>query len=198
VLTNGTEPLLKRLHQIETLIGLPNPISFRISIDYPDARRHDAGRGVGTYEMSWQALKALHDLGFPVSLARQMAADEDTAAAQARFKALMAEHGLPENLTQVAFPDFSTPGVGLDVPDVTASCMTTYQTEQSRRAFMCAFSKMVVKKAGRMRVYACTLVDDDDRYDQGGTLTASLTPRVMLGHHRCYSCFAYGSSCSEL
>jgi hypothetical protein len=148
--------------------------------------------------MSWQAMKALHDLGFSVSLARQRAADEDSNAVEAAFRTLMAEHGLPQTLTQVAFPDFSTPGVGLNVPDVTTSCMTTYQTEQSRRAFMCAFSKMVVKKAGRMRVYACTLVDDDERYDQGDTLADSLKPRVMLSHHRCYSCFAYGSSCSEL
>lgn len=75
--------------------------------------------------------------------------------------------------------------------------MTHQQTEDSRRAFMCAFSKMVIKKNGRMRVYACTLVDDDEGYDQGANLRAALKQRVMLKHHRCYSCFAYGSSCSE-
>jgi hypothetical protein len=62
---------------------------------------------------------------------------------------------------------------------------------------MCAYSKMVVKKAGRMRVYACTLVDDDESYDQGGSLAESAGKRVMLRHHRCFSCFKYGSSCSE-
>lgn len=198
ILTNGTEPVLKRLHQIETLHDAPNPISFRISIDYPDPARHDAGRGPGTFEMSWQTMKALHELGFSVSLARQMQPDEDTAALEQQFRDLCAAYGLPHDLTQVAFPDFSTPGISLTVPDVTTTCMTTYQTEESRRAFMCAFSKMVIKKNGRMRVYACTLVDDDARYDQGGTLAESLSPRVMLSHHRCYSCFAYGSSCSEM
>ena len=198
VLTNGTEPVLKRLHQIETLRAQAHPISFRISIDYPDAQRHDAGRGPGTFALSWQALKALSDMGFNVSLARQMEAGEDTAQVEAAFRALCTVHGLPANLTQVAFPDFSTPGNNLEVPHVTTSCMTTYQTAESRRLFMCAFSKMVVKKAGRMRVYACTLVDDDERYDQGATLYDSLQPRVMLSHHRCYSCFAYGSSCSEM
>jgi len=198
VLTNGTEPVLKRLDQIRTLTNTPQPISFRISIDYPDPSRHDAGRGAGTFDMSWRAMKALHDLGFTVSLARQMAAGEDDNAVRISFQHLMTKNGLPQDLTQVAFPDFSTPGVGLDVPYVTTSCMTTYQTAETRRAFMCAFSKMVVKKSGRMRVYACTLVDDDERYDQGGALADSLKPRVMLSHHRCYSCFAYGSSCSEL
>ena len=49
-----------------------------------------------------------------------------------------------------------------------------------------------------MRVYACTLVDDDTDYDLGGSLAAALGQRIRMGHHRCYQCFAYGSSCSEL
>jgi hypothetical protein len=100
--------------------------------------------------------------------------------------------------TIVPFPDFLTPGARPTVPYITENCMTTYQTEESRRAFMCAFSRMVVKKAGRMRVYACTLVDDDESYDLGSTLAESLGKRVMMRHHRCYSCFAFGSSCSEI
>jgi len=63
---------------------------------------------------------------------------------------------------------------------------------------MCAFSKMVVKINGRTRVYACTLVDDDNDYDLGGTLAEASDVRVMLKHHRCYSCFAQGASCSEI
>ena len=49
VLTNGTDPVLKRLHQIETLAEQPHPVSFRISIDYPDEARHDAARGSGSF-----------------------------------------------------------------------------------------------------------------------------------------------------
>jgi hypothetical protein len=57
---------------------------------------------------------------------------------------------------------------------------------------------MVIKKNGRMRVYACTLVDDDESYDLGATLGETLKTRIMLHHHRCFSCFKFGSSCSEL
>jgi hypothetical protein len=62
---------------------------------------------------------------------------------------------------------------------------------------MCAFSKMVVKHNGRLRVYACTLVDDDGEYDLGGSLREAMLKRVSMRHHRCYSCFAFGASCSE-
>lgn len=198
VLTNGTDPVLKRLRQISTLREQAQPIAFRVSIDYPDEHRHDAGRGAGSFELAWQGLEALHKLGFKVSLARQMDAGEDSEAVDAAFRALFLRHGLPEATTIVSFPDFLTPGSDPRVPHVTEHCMTTYQNEQSRSEFMCAFSKMVVKKDGRMRVYACTLVDDDESYDLGGTLAESMRQRVMLHHHRCYSCFAFGSSCSEM
>jgi molybdenum cofactor biosynthesis enzyme MoaA len=198
VLTNGTEPVLKRLKQIQSLRATKHPISFRVSIDYPERDRHDAGRGAGTFDKAWEGMRALHRLGFKVSLARQAAKDENTAAVDSAFRALMQTHGLPHDMTIVSFHDFLAPGSNPAVPFVTENCMTTYQTAESRREFMCAFSKMVVKKGGAMRVYACTLVDDDETYDLGGTLAESMKRRVILHHHRCYSCFAFGSSCSEL
>jgi sulfatase maturation enzyme AslB (radical SAM superfamily) len=198
VLTNGTAPVLKRLRQIAALRARPQPIAFRVSIDYPDRDRHDLGRGAGTFEQSWDALAKLHALGFKVSIARQMDKDEDGAAVAEAYAQLLVEHGLPRTTTLVGFPDFLLPRAHPTVPTVTEHCMTTYQTEDTRRAFMCAFSKMIVKKDGRMRVYACTLVDDDPDYDLGGTLAESLPKRITLQHHRCYSCFAYGSSCSEI
>jgi hypothetical protein len=198
VLTNGTAPTLKRLKQIETLLAQPFPVALRISIDYPDRSRHDAGRGAGSFDLAWRSMRELHGRGFKVSLARQMELGEDGAAVDAAFKALLIEQGLPPATTIVRFPDFLTPGSNPKVPYVTEHCMTTYQNEHSRREFMCAFSKMIIKRNGRMRVYACTLVDDDASYDLGATLTESLAERIMLHHHRCYSCFAYGASCSEI
>lgn len=198
VLTNGTDPVLKRLHQIETLAQQPHRVAFRVSIDHPDRDRHDAGRGAGSFDLAWRGVEALHARGFKVSLARQMDPDEDGDAVESAFRERLAAHGLPRDTTIVSFPDFLTPGSDPRVPYVTEHCMTTYQSEESRREFMCAFSKMIIKTKGRMRVYACTLVDDDDSYDLGGTLGESLRKRIMLHHHRCYSCFAYGSSCSEI
>jgi len=197
VLTNGTEPLLKRLEQLEPLLRNPYPISFRISIDWPDRQRHDQGRGAGTFDQSLEAITKLQKLGFRVSLARQIKTNEDAGAIDLQFQMLVRNAGYSGDINIVAFPDFSLPGQHVDVPAVTEDCMTRYQDETSRRQFMCAFSKMIIKKNGRMRVYACTLVDDDENYDQGDNLRDALHQRVTLKHHRCYSCFAYGSSCSE-
>lgn len=198
VLTNGTEPVLRRLRQIARLATSAHPVSFRVSVDFPDEARHDAGRGAGSFRKALTGLRALHEMGFGVSLARQMQPGEDAGACEARYREILVAYGLPAALRIVTFPDFGPPGTTRAVPFVSEDCMTRYQTEATRRAFMCAFSKMVVKTNGRMRVYACTLVDDDPRYDLGGSLTEALPRRVTLEHHRCYSCFRYGSSCSEL
>ena len=197
VLTNGTDPIIKRTKDILPLLDKPHPINFRISIDYPDAERHDAGRGAGNFDKSLQTAARLIEYGFAVSIARQMPAGEDPGQTERAYREVFHAFGLPEELTIVAFPDFLTPGSNADVPQITETCMTRYHTAESRASFMCAFSRMVVKKDGAMRVYACTLVDDDEAYDLGDTLATSLAVRIMLGHHRCYSCFAYGASCSE-
>ncbi len=197
VLTNGTAPLRQRLDQIAALAASENPIRFRVSIDYPDPQRHDAGRGEGTFEESLATMQALYALGFQLSLARQWEPDEDTAAIEQAFREHLRRYGLPEDLPLVSFPDFFPPASRVQTPEITENCMTTHHTSTSRADFMCAFSRMVVKINGRTRVYACTLVDDDPDYDLGPTLAESLKPKVMLGHHRCYSCFQYGASCSE-
>jgi MoaA/NifB/PqqE/SkfB family radical SAM enzyme len=198
VLTNATEPLLNRLSQVAPLANKLFPLSFRVSLDHPDPGKHDAERGLGKFELSLKTLRALHGLGFHVSIARQSANGEDIEAVNRAYLPYFGKAGLPEDTHIIVFPDFHEPGSHPDVPQITESCMTTYKTEEQREGFMCSFSKMVVKKGGRMRVYACTLVDDDEDYDLGGSLSEAMKIRVMLKHHRCYTCFAKGASCSEI
>lgn len=197
VLTNGTEPLLNRLAELLPLRDKPHRLKFRISLDYPDPPKHNKGRGPGTFEKSVDCLGRLHEYGFDISIARQMEKGEDIPAVDALFYPFLEAVGVPKDINIVSFPDFLTPGETAEVPEITEHCMTAYQTEEVRDAYMCTDTKFVLKKEGRMRVYACTLVDDDDDYDLGHTLTESMSTRVMLKHHRCYSCFAFGASCSE-
>ena len=198
VLTNGTRPLHKRLREIEHLRHAPHRIAFRVSLDYPDEARHDAGRGRGSFKSALQGLVMLHSRGFAISVARRGSPEENATTVAYRFQRVFWEYGLPEDLPLIRFPDFHPPGRQVNTPAITESCMITHHTEESRAAFMCASSRMLVKINGRMRVYACTLVDDNPEFDLGGTLTESLAARVMLRHHRCYSCFRFGASCSEL
>jgi hypothetical protein len=199
VLTNGTEPLVKRLDALMELQAKnQHPVSFRVSIDSPIERVHDDGRGEGNFAKAFIGLRLLYNKGFNISLARHMAKGEDTPGVEQQYQQLFALNGLPTAMNMVAFPDFLAPGAISDVPHITTHCMTQYQTQKQRENYMCANSKMIIKKGDEMQVYACTLVDDDDDYFLATTLAKSMTKTINLKHHRCYSCFALGASCSEM
>lgn len=198
VLTNATEPLIKRLKQLESLRERPHPLHFRVSLDHFEAAQHDAGRGEGMFALALEGLRQLQQMGFALSVASQVIADLPTSEVARQFAAVFRAAGLPEDLPRIEFPEFYPPETEVAAPQITQRCMTDYQTEQSRRDFMCAFSRMVVKIAGQTKVYACTLVDDDPDYALGETLTQSLQVPVSMKHHRCYSCFRFGASCSEM
>jgi len=197
VLTNGTKPLLHRLEQIEALHQKKHPLSFRISFDYPNAKKHDAGRGEGNFTLALKSLHILAEKGFSVSIACQQEG-KDTQQTENKFRKIFVEAGIEQQVPIVSFPDFLTPGSLPDVPHITETCMTKYKDAKSRAQLMCNYSRMVLKKNNKMTVYACTLVDDDEDYHLASTLRESLDVTIMLKHHRCYSCFANGASCSEL
>lgn len=194
VLTNGTRPLQSRLPDILPLAGKQHRLSFRISLDYPNAEQHDAGRGRGMFALALDTLGRLHRAGFHVSVARRREDGEDPAVVATAFQSHFKSAGLPDDTPIIAFPNLKPD----HTPEITETCMSTYHTPTSCEKFMCAFSRMVVKQAGILRVYACTLVDDDPCYDLGSSLKESANVRVTLGHPRCFACFAGGASCSEL
>ncbi len=198
VLSNATEPLMNRINEVLPLINKPNDLSFRVSLDFPNPEKHDEGRGKGNFRRSLNTLGRLHSFGFHVSIARLIANGEDVEAVNREYVPFFESAGLPADLRIVAFPDFFPPDSLPEIPQITENCMTSYLNAEQRDEMMCNFSKMIVKKNDRAGVYACTLVDDDHDYDLADTLKESMEVRVMLKHHRCYSCFAYGASCSEV
>jgi uncharacterized Fe-S cluster-containing radical SAM superfamily protein len=197
VLTNATEPLMNRIGEVLPLADKPHTLNLRVSLDYADPDKHDAGRGKGNFRKALRTLGRLHKAGFHVSIARLRGAKENIKAVDAEYAQHFTAAGLPADTTIVSFPDFQLPGTIADVPYITETCMTKYLNAEQRDAFMCSDSKMVVKKGEQVGIYACTLVDDDPDYDFGSTLTSAQPVRVMMKHHRCYACFAYGASCSE-
>ena len=89
LLTNGTAPLIRRPHHLQQLRDLAYPLTFRVSIDYPDEARHDAARGLRNFRKALQGLKLLADAGFEVGITRQQDAGEDSAAIAARFVSIV-------------------------------------------------------------------------------------------------------------
>jgi len=202
MLTNGV--LQSRIDEVFPMVEKKHPLSFRVSLDYPDVEKHDALRGGGMFQRALETLSELYSAGFHVSVARRRIEGENASAVDAAYRPLFEAVDLPEETQIISFPNLTVPAEAsakegqTGTPEITETCMTTYHTEETRAKFMCAFSRMIVKQNGNLRVYACTLVDDNPFFDLGGSLAETADVRVMLEHSRCYSCFAGGTSCSEL
>ncbi len=196
VLTNATRPLLSSLKKLAPLIAKKHRLSFRVSLDAPHAADHDAQRGQGTFALALQGLLELHALGFSVSVARHSFNDENSKTVDGMYMNLFTSVGLPENTPLISFTDLGAPCSEFNGPIITEHCMTSYKTEAETSGFMCNYTKMLVKTSGSMRVYACTLVDDDRDYDLGSSLKDAMRYRIMLRHKRCFNCFSSGISCS--
>jgi sulfatase maturation enzyme AslB (radical SAM superfamily) len=188
VLSNGTAPLLKRLHQLQLLKQHTHPLSFRISIDYPDQQRHDTARGWGNFQRAIEGLQLLHAQGFAISIARQMEADEDRAAVNEAYRLLLRKSRLPEDTSIVALPELGKLG--------TPSAATIDAPTDTSRP-MCSYSRMLLKRDGELRIYACAFTDDDARFDLSDSLTAAVNTPVCLQHQRCGQCIKHGASYSD-
>jgi sulfatase maturation enzyme AslB (radical SAM superfamily) len=186
ILTNGTAPLIKRVHQLQLLKQQPHALSFRVSIDHPDEQLHDTDRGWGNFKRAMGGIKLLQQSGFEVSIARHAKPDEDAAAVTAHYRELLRKHELPQDLVLAPLPELGRPG-----SDSGAS-LTQAELAATPHRLLCASSRMVLKHSGTMHVYACALTDDDTRFDLGPSLANSLVPTVKLEHHRCAQCVRLG------
>lgn len=198
VLTNATKPLSSRLDEVSLLRSKNHPLKFRVSLDFPSEEMHDKNRGEGNFRLALENMGELHKMGFKVSIARSMQVNEDTAAINKAYLPFFDKVGLPHKTPIITFPDLLLPFASPEVPHITEHCIKTYKSEEERTHFMCYHSAMIVKRNDALRVYPCTLVDDDETYAMGKTLKEALQYRVMLRHHRCFACFASNTSCSEL
>jgi molybdenum cofactor biosynthesis enzyme MoaA len=182
VLTNGTAPFIRRSHHLAELARAPHALSFRVSIDYPDEARHDAGRGMKNFRKALEGLRLLHAAGFAVGITRQITPGEDAAAVDAAFRRLLRRQRLPQDLPIVALPE-------LGVPDEEAKPAAPAQPAVSATPVTaCMTGRMLLRRNGAPRFHACPLTDDASRFDVGATLEEALAARVTPDHPRCARC----------
>lgn len=188
VLTNGTAPFIRRAHQLALLREAPHALSFRVSIDWPEEARHDAGRGLRNFRKALEGLRLLHAAGFSVGITRQAVPGEDAVAIDARFRQLLRRQRLPEELPIVALPDLGALG-DMDAPAVAAPESAAVAP---RAAPACASSRMILQREGSLRVHACPLTDDSPHFDLGGSLGDAMAARITADHPRCARCLVTG------
>lgn len=184
LLTNGTAPLIRRPQHLAQLQGLAHALQLRVSIDYPDEARHDAGRGYKTFRKALQGLQLLHQAGFDVGITRLSEPGEDAVAVAQRYAPLLRRHGLPGSLPVHALPALGLPGQ--PPPAVVAP-------PQGPLPFTaCQAGRMLLQRDDTLRYSPCLLVDDDATLDLPADLGQACARPTPLRHARCTVCLQSG------
>ena len=195
VLTNAMKPMLNKKSE---LLNIPKErLTFRVSIDHVDPKKHEAIRGQNSYEPMIEGLEWLRDNDFKMSLATRLMWGDSEEQTRKDFNAFILKHDLPMDANSTKdLVTFTEMDVKQDTPEITTECWTILN--KNPESIMCSSSRMIVKKKGNEKpsVIACTLLPYDEAFDLGSTLKQSMQ-RIYLNHPHCSKfCVLGGSSCS--
>ena len=195
VLTNAMKPMLNKRSEILNLNK--DKLTFRISIDHVDQKKHEKIRGKNSYKPMIEGVKWLRDNNFKMSLATRLMWGESEEQIRKKFKEFIIKYELPINASSTKdLVTFTEMDVKQDTPEITTECWSILN--KNPESVMCSSSRMIVKKKGKEKpsVIACTLLPYDEAFDLGPTLKESMQ-RIYLNHPHCSKfCVLGGSSCS--
>jgi molybdenum cofactor biosynthesis enzyme MoaA len=195
VLTNGTvfkDDWLQRLRRAEdaSLYSL----EFRVSIDGFTAAANDAVRGPGTFDRALRGVRQLVTHGFLpiVTVARTDDADDDGLLFHG-FVDLLRSQGYERPRIKI----LPTLRLGAEVERrrgyhaeerVTPEMLDGFDQGQ----LICSHSRIVTDRG----VCTCPILIEAPDARLGESLADALGP-FPLRHHACYTCYQYGSLCSN-
>ena len=195
VLTNAMKPMLNNRSKIINLNK--DKLTFRVSIDHVDQKKHEKIRGQNSYRPMIEGIKWLRDNNFKMSLATRLMWGESEEHTRKAFKGFASKHELPIDVSSKKdLVTFAEMDIKQDTPEITTECWTILNKKPEN--VMCSSSRMIVKKKGKEKpsVIACTLLPYDEAFDLGQTLKESMQ-RIYLNHPHCSKfCVLGGSSCS--
>jgi molybdenum cofactor biosynthesis enzyme MoaA len=195
VLTNGTvfkEEWLVRLARAEA--GSPYSLEFRVSIDGFTAADNDPVRGDGTFDRALLGVQQLLAHGFlPIITATRTRDGQDDLELIEGFLALLRANGYDRPRLKL----LPTLRIGAE-----AERQRGYRDEErvtpemlegfDKGTLLCDHSRIVTDRG----VYVCPILIEAPDARLGATLAESLGA-YPLRHQACYTCYQYGSICSN-
>jgi AdoMet-dependent heme synthase len=195
VLTNGTvfkQDWLARLERAEkeSLYSL----EFRVSIDGFNAEENDPVRGPGTFERALHGIRQLLAHGFlPIITVTRTRDEEDDLRLIQGFLDVLRSNGYERPrlklLPALRIGAEAKRGRGYREEErVTPEMMEGFDQGQ----LICQHSRIVTDRG----VFVCPILIESPDARLGETLAESLRP-FALRHQACYTCYQYGSICSN-
>src|SRR5262249_39941097 len=195
VLTNGTvfkDAWLERLRAAEDASAYS--LEFRVSLDGFTAGDNDAVRGAGTFERILRGITQLLRFGFlPIVTVTRTRDDEDEARLFDGFVQLLKSYGYDRPRSKI----LPTLRIGAEASRqrgyhaaerVTPAMMDGFD----QGLLVCNHSRIVTDRG----VSVCPILIEAPDARLGATLAESLQP-FALRHHACFTCYQYGTICTN-
>ena len=195
VLTNGTvfkDEWLDRLRAAEDASHYS--LEFRVSIDGYTAEQNDPIRGPGTFDRARQGVRQLVERGFlPIITVTQVDDLADPSRLVDGFISALKSFGYHRPRLKI----LPTLRLGAETARnrgyVEEERVTAAMMEGFDQSFLVCNHSRIVTDHG---VYVCPILIDSPDARLGSTIEESLTP-FSLRHQACYTCYQYGSICSN-
>jgi len=194
VLTNGTIFSERRVDALADLARASRyALEIRVSLDGDHAARHDAFRGVGSFDRAIAGVVMLSRRGLlPIVTVTQIA-EEDGERFRERYLAMLRRAGVERPRLKV-LPMFQlgrevTRTRGYDAPETLAD-LPAEAFDPHR--LQCSSSRAVTSQG----VFVCPLLVDEPGGRMGERLDQTLGP-FTLSHGACYTCYVTGMTCAN-
>ncbi len=196
LLTNGTLTTLERATRLaEIAAATPYSLEFRVSLDGFTPETNDVIRGRGTFERAMRGVENLVSVGFlPIITATQVWDPSENLNVIAGFSEELRRRGYDRPRLKIL------PVLKMGAEAERTEGYADYEriTEDMWRGYdasllLCHASRTV---SGR-GVHICPILVDDPAGSIGTSLTESLDRPYPLTHSACYTCWQYGSICSN-
>lgn len=195
VLTNGTvlkEEWLERLRRAEE--RSPFSLEFRVSIDGFTAEENDPVRGPGTFDRAMRGVRQLLAHGFlPIITVTRTRDDDDDGRLVDGFLTVLRANGYEHPRLKV----LPTLRIGAEEKRQRGYREGERVTPEMFEGFdhsqlICNHSRIVTDRG----VFVCPILIEAPDARLGQTLSESLQP-FALRHQACFTCYQYGSICSN-
>jgi molybdenum cofactor biosynthesis enzyme MoaA len=195
VLTNGTvfkDDWLSRLRAAED--ASPYSLEFRVSLDGFTPEDNDPVRGEGTFDRAMHGVRQLVAHGFlPIITVARTRDDQDDAQLFDGFVSMLKAHGYDRPRLKV----LPTLRLGAEVERQRGYRDSERVSPEMMEGFdpgllICNHSRIVTERG----VWVCPILIEAPDARLGGTLEEAQVP-YPLRHYACYTCFQYGTICSN-
>lgn len=197
ILTNGTRFSDKIISELEDITkNKKNDLIFRISLDGPTAKQHDAFRGKGSFNKTLKGLKKVSGKNYKTIVTAMQSWNQfDSGKVEGEFIDLFVDNNIPQKnqnlkyLPPILIGREEQRNRGYTDHELfTESCFTNYNYEN----LQCSKCRMVTEKG----IWVCPILVNEEGGKMGESLDETFKPYPMK-YTACWTCRMSGLSCEN-